>query len=338
MMALNGTAHGWYYNRQDPHPASWYSIFDELTKYRQSWKIYLGVPTWRHPRSSWYQLVPRGHRADVTTASAFYTDLSTGQLPRFAFVRPGFGYSQEPREDIAEGDAWLGQLVRAVARSGYWKSTAIFLTYDEGGGFWDPVPPAVASGYGTRTPFVIISPWARRGAYRQITTNVSILSFMQHLWDMPPLTPVNARQNDLTGAFDFRRTPLPRPRPPVAPSATIGFHGRSIASQVRVGRPRHWLRIYLDAETAGLSLSAGIAGPLSLTVLPPKGIRMGAGFTRQTALVAGRAMIRVRFPAPGYYRVKASGPDGTVGWTTIVVLAPGRRADPGTSGLPPSGF
>jgi phospholipase C len=338
MMALNGTAHGWYYNRRDPHPTSWYSIFDELTKHRQSWKIYLGVPTWRHPRSSWYQLVPRGYRADVTTASAFYTDLVTGQLPRFSFVRPGFGYSEEPREDISEGDAWLGQLVKAVAHSPYWQSTAIFITYDEGGGFWDPVPPTVASGYGTRTPFVIISPWARRGAYQQTSTNVSILSFMQHLWGMPPLTALNARQNDLAGAFDFHGKPLPRPRPPVAPSATIGFHGHSIASQVPVVRPHHWLRIYLDAETGGLSLSAGIAGPLSLDVLPPRGVRMGAGFTRQTALVAGRAMVRVRFPAPGYYRIRASGPQGTVGWTTIVVLAPGQRANAGTSGLPPSGF
>ena len=182
MMALNATAHDWYYNRRDPHPAPWYSIFDELTEYSYTWKIYLGLPTWLHPRQSWFQLVPRRHRADVTTASQFFTDLSSGTLPRFSFVRPGFGYSEEPREDIAEGDAWLGQLVQAVARSRYWDSTAIFLTYDEGGGFWDPVPPPVTTGYGTRTPMVIVSPWARRGAYTRRTTNISILSFMQHLW------------------------------------------------------------------------------------------------------------------------------------------------------------
>jgi phospholipase C len=338
MTALTGTAHGWYYNRRDPHPTAWYSIFDELTKYRHSWKIYLGVPTWRHPRSSWYQLVPHGYRADVTTASAFYTDLRAGMLPRFAFVRPGFGYSEEPREDISEGDAWLGQLVSAVARSPDWKSTAIFITYDEGGGFWDPVAPTVASGYGTRTPFVIISPWVRRGSYRQVSTNVSILSFIQHLWRMPPLTQLNAAQNDLAGAFDFGRRPLPRPRPPVAPSATIGFHGQSLASQVPVTWPHRWLRVYLDAETGGLSLSAGITGPLSLNVLPPKGVRMTAGLSKQTALVAGRAMIRVRFPAPGYYRIAAAGPDGSVGWTTVVVLARGQRAPAGGWGLPPSDF
>jgi phospholipase C len=196
----------------------------------------------------------------------------------------------------------------------------------------------VSSGYGTRTPFVIISPWARRGVFRHRSTNVSILSFMQHLWDMPPLTSLNARQNDLVGAFDFRQRPLPRPRPPVAPSGTIGFHGRSLASEVRIVHPKRWLRIYLDAETAGLSLSAAISGSLTLTVLPPKGVKFPAALTKQTALVAGRAMVRMRFPAPGYYRMEASGPDGIAGWTTIVVLGPHQRPDTGTAGFSASGL
>jgi phospholipase C len=55
-----------------------------------------------------------------------------------------------PSEDTGEGDAWTGQLVNAVARSRYRDSTAIFLTYDEGGGFRDHVPPSYASGYGSR--------------------------------------------------------------------------------------------------------------------------------------------------------------------------------------------
>jgi phospholipase C len=50
---------------------------------------------------------------------------------------------------------------------------------------------------------IIISPYARRGVFHQQTTNVSILSFMQRLWGMPALTALNARQNDLMGAFDF---------------------------------------------------------------------------------------------------------------------------------------
>ena len=338
MMALNATAHGWYYNRRNPHPVPWFSIFDELTQYRYTWKIYLGLPTWLHPRQSWYQLVPRRHRSDVTTASQFYTDLATGTLPRFSFVRPGFGYSEEPREDIAEGDAWLGQLVQAVARSRYWKSTAVFLTYDEGGGFWDPVPPPAATGYGTRTPLVIVSPWARHGAFARRTTNISILSFMQHLWGMAPLNALNAQQNDLAAAFDFRQRPLPRPKPPVAPSATIGFHGQSIASEVRVVHPHHWLRIYLDAETTGLSLSAVMSGAVVLSLKSPKGVKHPAAFPARTEMLAGRAMIRARFAAPGYYRITAAGPDGSIGWTTLVVLPAHQRPSPATTGFPRTGL
>jgi len=338
MMALNATAHGWYYNRRNPHPSRWYSIFDELTQYRYTWKIYLGLPTWLHPRQSWYQLVPRRHRSDVTTASRFFTDLTAGTLPRFSFVRPGFGYSEEPREDIAEGDAWLGQLVQAVARSRYWDSTAIFLTYDEGGGFWDPVPPPASTGYGTRTPMVIVSPWARHGAFTRRTTNMSILSFMQHLWGMAPLNALNAQQNDLAAAFGFRQRPLPRPSLPVAPSATIGFHGNSLASEVRVVHPHHWLRIYLDAETTGLSLSAGLSGPLALSLSTPAGVRHPASVPARTQMLAGRAMIRVRFARPGYYRLSAAGPDGSTGWTTIVVLPAHRRPGKATSGFARSGM
>ena len=332
MMALNGTAHGWYYNRRNPHPRPWYSIFKELTAAGRSWKIYVAVPQRVLRGSRWYQLTPPGHRGDVTVAGHFFSDLAHGRLPAFSFVRPGFGYSQEPREDIGEGDTWLGQVVAAVAHSRYWHSTAIFITYDEGGGFWDHLAPAVSSGYGTRTPLVIVSPWARRGVLRQQTTNISILSFMQRLWRMRPLTPLNAAQNDLWAAFRLRQRPLPRPRLPVAPRVTIGFHGRTLISQPRALYPKAPLRLYLDAENRGLGLDPAAHGRLTLSVTPPGGVKMRR-FPPRTMLVHGRAMVRVRFPAPGYYRIRAGGPHGSVGWTTVVVLRRGQRLAPGDWGL-----
>jgi hypothetical protein len=123
----------------------------------------------------------------------------------------------------------------------------------------------------------------------------------------------------------------------VAPSATIGFHGQSLASEVRVVHPHHWLRIYLDAETTGLSLSAGISGSVALSVSLPKGVQ-DRSFPARTVLVAGRAMIRVRFAAPGYYRVTAAGPDGSAGWTTLVVLPAHRRPSRSTAGFNRTGM
>jgi phospholipase C len=335
MMAVNGTAHGWYYDRPDPHPAPWYSIFEELATYGHSWGIYVGIPQSYLHGTAWYAMVPPGQAADVRTASDFITALATGHLPAFSFIRPGWGYSEEPREDIGEGDAWLGQLVSAVARSRYWPSTAIFISYDEGGGFWDNLAPPVARGYGTRTPLVIVSPWARHGVFGEPTTNISVLSYLQHLWHMPPLTRLNSLQNNLTGAFDYSQPPLPPPTLPVAPPDTIGFHGRTMERRVRIAHPGGPLRLYLDAETSGLALDQAMTGPLTLTLTPPRGVTV-RGFPASTRLVAGRAMVRVTFPAPGYYRITASGPDGSVGWVTVVVLPWHGHPGHGTSGLPRS--
>jgi phospholipase C len=320
MMALNGTAHGWYYNTPDPHPKPWYSIFDELTAHDRSWKIYYALPPSMLRGTIWDTIIPPGHTADLTTADQFFRDLASGHLPGFSFVRPGVGYSEEPREDIGEGDAWLGQLVQAVAHSRYWKSSAIFVTYDEGGGFWDHVAPAFPDGYGTRTPMVIISPWAHLGVFGEAATTISILSFMQHLWRLPALTSLNARQNDLAGAFDFHQAPLPPPAVPVAPPDTIGFHGASDYTDVRAPFAGQWLRIRLEAETGGLTLDPTASGPVQLSVTPPAGVTVPPDFPSSVSLVRGRASVRVRFPAPGYYRIRADGPGASIGWTTIVVL------------------
>jgi phospholipase C len=332
MTALNGTDHGWVYNNLEPGATQpWNSIFDELTAHQRSWKIYYALPPSVLDGTIWDQIIPPGHAADLTTGDQFFTDLSSGSLPAFSFVRPGVGYSTEAEEDIGEGDAWVGQLVNAVAHSSYWKSTAIFVTYDEGGGFWDHVAPSAATGYGTRTPTIIISPYARPGVYHQTMTNVSILSFMQHLWGLAPLTRLNAKQNDLMSAFDFRQAPRPAPNVPVAPADTIAFHGGGgILTGVGAPGPGSPLTINLEAETGGLSLDSSVAGPVSLTVTPPAGVPVPAGFPSSATLAGGQATISVKFPAAGYYRIAATGPGGSAGWVTVDVgVTPDTAPSPG---------
>ncbi|MGH9132201.1 MAG: alkaline phosphatase family protein [Acidimicrobiales bacterium] len=162
-----------------------------------------------------------GHAGGLVGADQFVSAAAKGTLPSFSFVRPGFGYSQESPEDLSQGDAWLGQLVKAVMTGADWPSTAVFVTYDEGGGFWDHVSPRQVdpAGYGTRTPMVVISPYTRPGLISQTTTNLSVLSFAQHLWGLAPLDQANALGPDLLGDFDFamprKLRSCPRsPRPP----------------------------------------------------------------------------------------------------------------------------
>jgi phospholipase C len=320
MTALNATSHGWFFNNPDPNDSQpWNSIFDELAKVNRTWKIYYSLPTSVLNGTLWDKIVPADQLNDITTGDQFFSDIASGSLPDFSFVRPGVGYSGEAEEDLGNPDAWIGQLVNAVAQSKYWDSTAIFVTYDEGGGFWDHVAPP-ANGYGTRTPMTIISPYAKPGVYHQQTTNVSILSFMQKLWGLAPLTPLNARQNDLMSAFNFQQAPRPAPAPPVAPQDTLGFHAPGgILTNIAEPGVNKSVSINLEAETPGLSLDSSVNGTVQLSYTPPPGVALPGGNPASVSLSGGQANFTLKFPTAGYYRVAASGPDGSLGWVTVDV-------------------
>ena len=167
---------------------------------------------------------------------------------------------------------------------------------------------------------VIISPYARRGVFSAQTTNVSVLSFLQKLWGLPALTPLNAKQNDLFSAFDFGQRPLAAPTVPVAPADTIGFHARGgILTDIGPLRPGGSATINLEAETGGLTLDSSVSGTVRLALTPPPGVAAPASFPASATLAGGQADITVSFPAAGYYRIEATGPGGSRGWLTLDV-------------------
>jgi phospholipase C len=96
---------------------------------------------------------------------AFYAAAARGTLPAVSWVTPNFRVSDHPSASIRAGQAWVTRLINAAMRGPDWSSTAIFLAWDDWGGFYDHVtPPAVdANGYGLRVPALVISPYARRG-------------------------------------------------------------------------------------------------------------------------------------------------------------------------------
>jgi hypothetical protein len=156
--------------------------------------------------------------------------------------------------------------------------------------------------------------------FHQQTTNLAVLSFMQRLWGLAPLSPLNAGQNDLMSAFSFRQSPLPPPDVPVAPADTIGFHGSGgILTDISAPSPGSSLTINLEAETGGLSLDPSVNGAVSLTVTPPPGVASPPGFPTSVALASGQATCTVKFPTVGYYRIAAAGPDSSKGWVTVDV-------------------
>jgi len=106
------------------------------------------------------------------------------------------------------GDNWIGRVVSAIEHGPDWNSTAILLTYDDCGCFYDHVPPPAGTSLGLRMPMVIISPWVRTGYVdANLASFASILAFSEHVLGLAPLNSVDGNAYDYMGAFDFSQSP-----------------------------------------------------------------------------------------------------------------------------------
>jgi phospholipase C len=152
--------------------------------------------------------------ADGTQAKAdhlkdeidFMAAVQDGTLPAVSFVKPyGLDNEHPGYTDLITGENHVEQLISALRASPMWKHTAIVITYDENGGFWDHVaPPRVDRwGPGSRVPTLIISPFARRGVDHHRYDTTSILALIEKRWHLQPLTSRDAHADPLSGTFDF---------------------------------------------------------------------------------------------------------------------------------------
>jgi phospholipase C len=112
---------------------------------------------------------------------------------------------------LCAGENWTVRTINAIMASPDWAHTAIFLSWDDFGGFYDHVAPPHVDIYGDgpRVPLVVISPYARPGSVFHETSDFSsVLKFMEVRWQLPWLTARDRDANDLLGAFDFAQEPL----------------------------------------------------------------------------------------------------------------------------------
>src|SRR5436190_7499235 len=148
-----------------------------------------------------------GRAAHLKDEQDFLSALKSNNLPAVSFIKPIGADNEHPgyANDL-QGQRHVADLVNAVKNSPYWADSAIIITYDENGGFWDHVAPPAGDrwGPGTRIPAIIVSPYARRGFVdhtRYDTT--SIVQFITRRFGLEPLPGVRTQMGDLSAAFDF---------------------------------------------------------------------------------------------------------------------------------------
>ena len=135
---------------------------------------------------------------NVVDVSEFMRDVKARKLPAVSWLTPSFKLSDHPPTSICAGEIWFVTEMNGLMRSPYWSSTAVILTWDDFGGFYDHVPPPHVDlyGLGPRVPAIVISPWARSGFIDHDTMEfASVLRFIETIFDLPPLTSRDMRDD-----------------------------------------------------------------------------------------------------------------------------------------------
>jgi phospholipase C len=177
-----------------------------------TWKEYRGNTTWVQPLREVRHVRFSSMYKNVVPNTRFVTDVQSGRLPQVSWLTPPVPLSDHPPHSICEGENWLVDTLNTLMRSKYWSSTAVVVTWDDFGGYYDHVPPPHLDlyGLGPRVPAMVISPWAKRGMIDHDQMDfASVLKFIETVFALPSLTARDGKANDMLSAFDFRGAPQP---------------------------------------------------------------------------------------------------------------------------------
>jgi phospholipase C len=229
---------------------AWTDLTYLLNKNRISWKYYVddqtgpyckersgptctpivpqtGTPFLWNPLASFTTVQQDKQTGNIQKLRSFFADAQSGHLPQVAWITPSAANSEHPAALLSTGQTYVTGLINAIMKSPTWTSTAIFLAWDDWGGFYDHVvPPKVdQNGYGFRVPALVISPYARKGYVDHQTLSFdAYLKFIEDDFlngrridpttDGRPDPRIDVRENaaqlgDLMSDFDFTQQPRP---------------------------------------------------------------------------------------------------------------------------------
>lgn len=201
-----GTAGG-LKNDNVPATLNFPPIFQQLDQKGISWKVY-GFTQW-YESFAYVQNNPKIQENNFAPGGTFGTDLEGGNLSQVSWIIGAPGGDEHPPENIQTGEnSVANDIVNALGSSQYWSSVAIFVTWDDFGGFYDHVvPPQVDQyGYGFRVPCLLISPYAKPGFVSGVTNDhTSILRFVEDNYGLAPLSTRDAAANNMSEAFNYTK-------------------------------------------------------------------------------------------------------------------------------------
>jgi phospholipase C len=149
---------------------------------------------------------------DISPQTQVLTDIINGDLAPVTWIVPDWLHSDHPGNNSNEGPDWVAAVVNTIGASRFWDSTAIFITWDDWGGWYDHVNPKSIDdmGLGFRVPLIVVSPYAKHGyVSHQVFETASLLTFTEKNFGLPNLGARDATANDLFDCFDFTQEPAP---------------------------------------------------------------------------------------------------------------------------------
>jgi phospholipase C len=222
--------------------------------------------------------------------SQFFADLAAGELPAVSWIVTEAAVCEHPPAPPDMGQLLAARIVEELMSSSAWESTAMFLTYDEGGGFFEHVPPHIletvpptlfdageAVGPGFRVPLITVSPWVKPGSvFKGTTDHTSILQFVERTFStktkplhLSTIAPKRRTQTDLSQAFDFAQTPITPSLPTAADlysqanDTVLTLNGDRTVADCTTNLPS-WLPSLLGVTPPSVA-SSTLASPLSRT-------------------------------------------------------------------------
>jgi phospholipase C len=187
------------------------TLVDYLDLRGISWRYYApsAGSIWTAPNAIYHLRFGSDWDNDVVLKPAqVLTDIANGQLANVSWIIPTGQESDHPGGGKGLGPSWVASIVNAIGNSQYWDNTAIIITWDDWGGWYDHVAPSVINSYeyGFRVPLIIVSPYAKQGYVSHVTHDFgSILKFIEEVYHLPSLGYADEHADDLSDCFDFHR-------------------------------------------------------------------------------------------------------------------------------------